>query len=130
MKRFTAPEERGQRIEGHELLLWAGVLLGPVAWSLHLLVAYPLVGPACDAGGELLLHATTVVFAILAVLGSVISWRNWRQHGSNTSWSIALQGKHGRAQFMAAFGLINSGFFLIIVLLAGSAVFFIDPCVR
>jgi cytochrome c oxidase assembly factor CtaG len=95
--------------------LLLGVLGGPIAWSLHLLVSYPLVPLACRRGSDLPLHLVTAVTAALALASGVLAWR-------------AGRGARGRDRFMADAGFLLSAGFLVAVLAGGLPVLLQDPC--
>jgi hypothetical protein len=76
----TRREPRGGTIAaGGTFTLWYGFMVGPVAWSLHLLLTYPLVPPVCPHGLEWVLHLVTAATALACVIGAVLSWRAWNR---------------------------------------------------
>lgn len=108
------------------LALWFGLLAGPAAWFLHLLVSYSLVRYICSSGAGWLLHLTTVGALLLAAAGLWVAWRSWTRIGEPevTTGPATL----GRTRFMALGGLMLNGFFLAIIVLAWVPDFLLHPC--
>lgn len=106
--------------------LWFGMLAGPAAWFLHLVISYSLVRLICQTGDSWLLHLTTFATLLLAAAGVLVAWRNVRRVGHLRA--TAADGTMGRSRFMAVSGIALSGFFLIVVLLAWLPDFFLSPC--
>src|SRR5881398_2474494 len=59
-------------------MLWAGILMAPVAFLLHLQINYSLVPWVCVTGKAFTLHIATVATLLLAGAGCVVAWRSWR----------------------------------------------------
>lgn len=106
--------------------LWFGMLAGPIAWSVRLLVSYPLVPVACARGGDLLLHLVTLATALVALAAGLVSWRRWRRAGE--TGQAGAGERRRRDRFMALFGVFSSGFFFLVILVEGSMVFLVSAC--
>lgn len=93
------------------LTLWSGVLLGPLAWILHLTVSYGVATLACG-GGRLILVVTTLGTLAIAAAGGGIAWGVWREigPGHETDGSII-----GRSRFMGAGGVALSVLFAVVI---------------
>jgi len=92
-------------------LLLFGVVGGPVAWILEiLLVVY--ASQAC-AARELELIIGTVVISLLAVAACAVCWRIWRE-GDDGSGEGG--GRSDRTVFMAVGGLDIGGISLFVIL--------------
>lgn len=104
--------------------LWFGVLAGPLAWTAHLLLSYPLVYVACGVGwwGMALLNAITLATALLAVAGGVVGWRSWRRAGPGADPPA------GSVRFMGRSGVLLSALFLFAILLEGAPNLALSPC--
>ncbi|RKH43065.1 hypothetical protein D7X55_30680 [Corallococcus sp. AB049A] len=111
---------------GRNAALWAGVLLPPFAWLLALQVTYSLVTSNCQKARPALLHGVLVGAVVLLGLGAFSAWRSWR----------ALRGRPGtledsgvgRARFMAAFGLLSSALFTLLLVATAIPTFLLRPC--
>lgn len=115
--------------EGRGLVeLWFGFLAGPAAWFLHLNISYSLVRYICFSGAGWLLHLTTLATLLLAAAGMWVAWRSWKRIGEPDVTSGP--GTLGRTRFMALGGLMLSGFFTAIVLLAWIPDFLLHPCME
>jgi hypothetical protein len=120
----TSSEQTG---EGPGLFrLWFGFLGAAVAWGLHVLTSYPLVPYACAANATWLLYLTTGVLLVVAVASGITAWGSWRELGGVREGN--LFGEDTRSGFMAFFGLLSSGFFVLALLMASLPLFLVDPC--
>ena len=93
--------------------LWYGVLIGPAAWKLQLMVNYALVPYACWHRLEILNHLASLLLFLLALSGALMSWRSWQRSGQNLELSTA--GVAGRSRFMAGVGLILSAYCALLI---------------
>ncbi len=107
--------------------LWFGLLAGPIAWSLHLLVSYPLVPFICGTEWEFLLHVVTLFAALIALAGAVIAYRS-RQALDDEDHEETPTRVWRRASFMALAGMLLSSFFLFVIIVEGIPNFLLDPC--
>lgn len=105
--------------------LVAGMLAAPLAWLLHLVVSYALVGPACEGEASWVHHVVTLAALALALPGGVLAWQAWR--GSPPEDSPGAPARH-RTQFLAIAGVVNAVFFSLIILLSWSAAIALAPC--
>jgi putative membrane protein len=98
--------------------VWFGFLGGAVAWSLRLLVSYPLVPTVCETGWTWLQHAIALLFA----------WRAAREgRGQADRGEGGLPAR--RAHFMGVSGVLLNAIFLLAILLEGSSALLHDPCI-
>ncbi|MBM4439696.1 MAG: cytochrome c oxidase assembly protein [Candidatus Rokubacteria bacterium] len=98
--------------------LWFGLLGGAVAWTLRLLISYPLLPVACGAGTLAAVHVVTFAMAALTVVAGVVAWRT-RQRAAPAS----------TAHYMGRLGLLLNALFLLTIVAEGSAVVVQDePC--
>lgn len=95
--------------------LWAGWVLGPVAWALHLVGSYLLVGWVCSSGGYWALHALTLATLALALLGALLSWRG-----------RTADGAPGR--FISTGGVVVALASGLVVVVEGIPNFILDAC--
>jgi putative membrane protein len=112
-------EGAGSRAAG----LWFGILGGLVAWIAHLGTSYALVPWVCATGRIPVLHGLTVLMALVAAAATLVAARRWR--GAGTSGTPPEAGarvpveRHRLEGFLGLFGLILSGFFLVLILVEG-----------
>ena len=112
--------------------LWFGVLAGPAAWSLQILVGYSAEEIACSAGSQtetlvgvsieafiLVLH---IALTAVTVLAGLVSYRCWRAtaHGDSSTG--------GRARWMALAGMMVSVLFAIVIVSGFLPTLFLDSC--
>jgi hypothetical protein len=108
------------------LALWAGLLMPPLAWLLHLLIGYPLVPWACASGRQFMLHVVTAAAFLLAVGGGLTAWRSWQRSGRG--WPNDAGGVLSRSRFMAVSGLLSSAVFGLVILAQGMPSFILHAC--
>jgi hypothetical protein len=103
---------------------WAGVLLGPLGWALHLQVSYTLSAFACEDVWRLTLHGTFVATLAIALGGLYFAWGNWQ-----ASRAAAPEGlRVDRSRFMAVAGIGLSAFFALVIVAQWIPNLFIEPC--
>jgi hypothetical protein len=97
-----------------DVLLWVGVLSGPITSALHLGISYILVRPSQRYGSAAPIHVATVIALILIAAGAAISWKIWRGVEPPPG---PLEGRtRSRSRFMALGGLGLSAFCGLLVL--------------
>jgi len=121
------PAPHGGRVS--TTLLLVGVIAGPAAWGLQLLVKYALTGHYCFPGdipnarmppGENwvwpLMLAVDVGALLVAAGAGVMSFRHWLVARDETPGHPIALGE-GRVRFLAVWGILTgAGFFFAIVL--------------
>jgi hypothetical protein len=123
--------------------LWFGLLGGPVAWSLQLLVDYPLVAHYCfpDAARrtvptidslQILVIIVSVLALAVAIAALLTSLRSWRTSGGNFGRErvtlVEAAPPPGRVRFMALGGILASGLTIIGIVLHGGFILMLAPC--
>ncbi len=117
--------------------LWFGMLAGPAAWGLHLLVGYALVSLRCTFGVfgarllgfsvlDLLLFALTLLTVALTVVGAIVAHRRWRHFGGGAL--LARDRTQPPGRFMALTGLASSAVFLLAIVLQAIPFLVLHPC--
>jgi nicotinamide riboside transporter PnuC len=110
-----------------QLPLWFALLGGPIAWTAHLLLSYPLVPVVCATGGELLLHAITLVTAVVSLAAAIVGWWSWRK--ARAAQPGATQDRLvRRTNFMGRAGALTSGLFFLVIIAEGLPVLLQNPC--
>ena len=114
------------RVGGERFLpLWFGVLAGPLAWTAQLLLSYLLDALSCRGGlGDvrLLLHAVTLLTALVALWGIRVAWVRWR--GAPTD----LDPPPGRVHAMGMAGVALGAIFLTAIVAGGIPSLVLPPC--
>ena len=90
--------------------VWAGVLLAPAAWAVHLTVGYALAAMLCTPSGYLALVALTAIAAAVAAAGGYLAW-SLRSKAAETGGDSERRGR-----FMAVAGMLLSVLFLLAIL--------------
>ncbi len=105
--------------------LWAGVLLGPIAWALDEGLSYALEQRSCSTGHVYVLHAISIVCFLLALSGAAISRHQLSTVGAGSEEGGTVL---DRSWWMARLGIaLGLGFALVIVALAVPK-FLLNPC--
>jgi hypothetical protein len=100
------------------LALWTGVLGGPLAWTLQLLVSYPVASLSClpqyRSDHPVLLNAMTLgALTFVAFCG----WLAWSAFDRPPKGASIDGGKPwDRARFMGLLGLLTSLFFIAVII--------------
>jgi hypothetical protein len=106
--------------------LWTGLLLAPAAFLINLEVAYALVPHACSSGTRLLVHVVHAICLLLALLGGLSAWRQWRLHGE--TWPGGAGGRISRSRFMSGVGLLFSLFIVMVIVAQWIPSIVLNPC--
>jgi hypothetical protein len=114
-------------LASNALALWFGVLGGALAWSVHLLLSYALVAPACVTGSVWMLHAVTIGTLLLTVLAGLVSYRAWQRQRADARNGVGSPESDG-GRFMALSGLVLNPLFGLAILLEGLPVVILSPC--
>jgi hypothetical protein len=123
--KITRAERRGS------WLLWAGVLTGPAAWSLQLLINYNLEELACSSASQqpgvlvglgvetfiLLVNVVAAAATLVAGLGALSCLRGSKDESTGQ-----------RATWMAGAGVMTSVLFLIAILTGFAPTFYLSVC--
>jgi hypothetical protein len=107
-----------------------GIAAGPLAWGAHLLVNYGVTSHACFPGaaprstpppgaGALwsLLLAIDLIAMAIAASAALVSYRAWRASRREVSGHAGelIEVGEGRTRFLALWGMITGGGFLIVI---------------
>jgi hypothetical protein len=106
--------------------LFLGLLLPPAAWLAHLSASFTLTEHLCSSSQFWLLHLVTLVTFVIAAVGGLLAWRNWRDTGRAHSPDAA--GTIARSNFLAVAGMASGVFFSIAILAAELPNWMISPC--
>lgn len=122
----------------NSLLLWLGILGGPLAFALVRLAGFVLLTGSCVHGtstaifgltsSQDLMAAITIICALIAAAAALLSWHIWRRTGRREEEQTA--GGIRSVPFWALGGLFLSAvFFVAIVLTGGLAIGLSTACV-
>ena len=112
--------------EGLTPSLWFGLLLPPVLWSMHLLLAYSLVTYVQrHPDRHWVLHVSAIPFLVGVLIGGFISWRDYTRAGrewpaSATPFPVA------RLRFLAAIGMLSALLFFVAIISQTLGPFFLN----
>jgi hypothetical protein len=106
-------------------LLWAGILAGPLAWALELVVNYALVKPACGRGWSPF-NVVTLGALLIVAAGAFASWRAL----TATPTDAPTDGGHpiDRSRAMAIYGLWSAALFGVVVVAGAVPQWMLDAC--
>jgi len=108
------------------LMLWTGILAGPIAWAGDLLVRYSLVHWSCGTQQTVVLNVISVSAVLLIVGGGIVAWRAFQQ----TPADAPSDGGHpiDRSRFMAVLGMLSSSLFALVVAAGAFPQWVLDAC--
>jgi hypothetical protein len=124
-------------------LLFAGLLLPPLAWTIELFVDYGLASHACFPRAQPLLStppgwgtvwstllAVNIAALLVACVATFISFCIWRRtRGAVSSRQEELvEAGEGRTRFLAVWGIWTGVWFAIAILFNTIAVFAVPTC--
>jgi hypothetical protein len=112
---------------GARRTLWLCLLAGPAAWTVHLLLSYPLVPLVCATGLGILLHLVTLFTAVTTFAAGVIALRLW-DRAARTARADDAPGT-AATDYLAFSGLLMNALFLFIILVEGLPNFLVNPCI-
>lgn len=106
-----------------ELLQWFGLLGGPAAWTIHLVLGYELTEASCDKGlgpfsPTAALASLTVAAAILVLLAEGAAVAVFRELGDVGK---DAPGPDGRRRFLVTGAMVGNVLLFVAVVLAGTA---------
>ena len=112
---------------GQGIILWSGMLLGPILWLIQFQARYSLVPVVCSNGSNLLLQIIAAIALVCTVVTGIVCWRVWISAGAE--WpSDLLAGSQGRKLFMAGLGMLTGGLFSLVMIAQMIPLFFFSPC--
>ena len=115
----------GKMVRRSPALLWVIALCGIGLWMAHITAVSSLVEFACNEKGTLWwLHVATAVTALPTALAVWVCWGLVRRSEDPENKGTLA----GNYTFAGVFGLITGGFSLLLILVEGSYVFFLNPC--
>ena len=109
-----------------EASLWAGVLVGPLAWFTVLQLHYALAYVACRSGSELSLHVTTAVALLATALSGVAAAGVWRREREPSD--VEPPATPRRRRFMAGLGILVSALFIVVIAAQAVPYALLEPC--
>jgi hypothetical protein len=108
------------------LLLWAGILAGPMAWALDLSISYAIVKWTCSSQHTVVLHAITIVAMLLTAAGAWASTIALRRGPADAVDDAARPAD--RAKFMALLGLTSCALFALAIIASVVPRVALDAC--
>jgi hypothetical protein len=119
-------ESRASDSLAKDVALWAGVLGTPAIWSVQFLLGYALAPWSCP-GRQVVLYGVTTTGLLFALVGTVLSWRQWKRAG-DVAPDDDEGAPFGRRRFLGALGMLVGVMFAVLMLAQGLPAFFFDPC--
>ena len=108
------------------LLLWTGILAGPIVWALDLMASYAIVKWVCDTQRYVVLPLITIASLAIVVAAAAISWTAL----TRTTTDAPTDGgrPRQRARFMAVLGLASCGLFSLQIVAGAIPHWVLDAC--
>jgi hypothetical protein len=122
------------------VLVFAGFLTGPIAWALAMMASYGfashwcfpgsqrLTGPMVGWGGvSVLIPVLYIAAIVVTAAAAAISYRTWSITRTEAA-GHALDIGEGRTRFLAAWGLMTSATFIVLLGFNLINTFLVPPC--
>ncbi len=116
----------GNAVKERELLLWTGVLAGPVIWFASLLAGFALAPWACTFGWKPAMYAVSAAALALAAAAGLLAHRQWHQLGRADAGEAG--GILPSARALAAGGMALSALFFLTILAQAITEFILGAC--
>jgi hypothetical protein len=121
------------RAEGRgSALLWFGILAGPIAWSVEIILGYGVEEIACSAGSASEeiegVGVEPIIVLVTLFLGAVAAAACLIAFGCLRRLRASRGGAGGRAEWMAIVGIATSAIFLVLILVNLFSVVFLGVC--
>jgi heme/copper-type cytochrome/quinol oxidase subunit 1 len=110
---------------GASLAMWFGMLGGPFAGLLNVMINYPTVDRACVNDSSVILHVLTLLFLAVAIAAGLTAWSIRVRIGDRPS---AAGDPLSRARFMTTVGLLTASVSVFGILLQWIPIFFLGAC--
>lgn len=103
--------------------MWFGALGAAGAWTVHVLLAPPLVALACEHRQFVPLLAAVFLPLAGAAAAGLVSLRLWRKADAASDGDVlAVQG------LLGATGVFLAAVFVAMIVMGSAAIVFIEPC--
>jgi hypothetical protein len=111
----------------HVILLWLGLLLPPLAWTLQMGVLYMLQPWECLHPDRVALsNPISLVAIVIAIAGGVVAWRRW--HALREPAPEPMEQLRSRGRFMALLGVLLSALFALVIIAQWIPNHLLSPC--
>jgi formate/nitrite transporter FocA (FNT family) len=99
---------------------------GPIAWGCDLGFSYSLTHHTCSTGHHYVLHAISVICALIALSGLAAGWAAYKVLPEEAS----DEGKRpmDRAHFQIIFGIVFSIAFTVVIIAGAVPRWILNPC--
>jgi hypothetical protein len=97
-----------------DVILWTGVLAGPIVWLFSFEANYALAPWACTFQAKIGLYLVSLAALVLCALSGTLAWREWTALGKQ--WPGGVGGSEARSRIMAIGGVLMSAMFFLVVL--------------
>jgi hypothetical protein len=106
--------------------LWAGILLGPIAWAIDFVLGYAVVHHECSTGAMRWLHVSSVVAVLVSLWAAYLGWDCKRRLPEDVPLHGGTTLARSRAMAIAAIGM---GLWFTVIIIAGAVPrFLLSPC--
>jgi hypothetical protein len=126
IQRITEPQHDGAW--GTSAALWAGVLLGPAAWGVHLQFVYAAAEQVCKGNlDKTALHIASIACLVVAIASGIIAAWLWFMSGAKWS-SDARSDLVARQRFLSCEGILSGVLFAIVIVGQWLSIVYYSPC--
>jgi hypothetical protein len=106
--------------------LWAGILLGPIAWAVDFVLSYAVTHHECSTGAMRWLYVSSTTALLVSLFAAFLGWDSKRRLPED----ISLHGGTtlSRSRAMAISGIGMGLWFAIIIIAEAVPRFILSPC--
>ncbi len=105
---------------------WQHLYVAPIAFALHLLIAYPLVPLVCGNQQHAWLHVVSLVFLAIALFGVVQGAREWQMRPEPRKSDAG--DPNAQRHLLAVVGTLLSAIFALGIAAQWFTAFIVPPC--
>jgi hypothetical protein len=121
----STPSSHSVYLQGRTILaMWGAIAAAPLAWVLHLNVAYLLAALVCTPALAVWLYGFTLLMLAIAVVGAVACGRLYRRTAGPAQDDPAA----ARTHFLVGTGLLGSVLFILAIIAQTVPMTVYPPC--
>jgi hypothetical protein len=114
------------RPSSRSLHAWPALFLAPLAFTVNLVITYPLVPWACAHQKQGVVHVVEALFLLIALAGVIHGWRLWQAHAAARG---ADAGDHAsQRQFLGITGTLTSAIAALAIVAQWFTAFVVPAC--
>ena len=106
--------------------LWAGILLGPIAWAVDFVLSYAVTHHECSTGAMHWLRVSSALAVLVSLWAAYLGWDSKRRLPEDVSLHGGTVLSRSRAMAIAGIGM--GLWFAMIIIAEAVPRFMLSPC--